>query len=305
MTQQPLHLPPPLQRRIDAAAREMLRPPGGPTFDFARPAGEEALVAPDSVSWRIYKNPVSVFVGGVAAVILELAEPRVRSGVWDHSTFRTEPVRRMRRTGMAAMITVYGPRSTAEAMIAGVVRMHGKVSGATPKGQSYAANDPDLLTWVQATASFGFVQAYSRYVRTLSGEEIDRAYREPAPASRLYGVPFAPASQAERQTLFDTMRDRLEPSSIVFDFLRIMRDAPAFPAAVRPIQRTLVRAAVEMTPLWVRERLGLTAAYGLRPFEAPMVRAAGALSDRVVLHDSPAIQSCLRLGLPADYLYRR
>jgi uncharacterized protein (DUF2236 family) len=54
----------------------------------ALPAGEPALAAPDSVSWRVFKNPVSLFVGGVTAVILELAEPRVRTGVWEHSSFR-------------------------------------------------------------------------------------------------------------------------------------------------------------------------------------------------------------------------
>jgi len=31
-----------------------------------------AFVSADSVSWRIFKNPVSLFVDGVAAVILEL-----------------------------------------------------------------------------------------------------------------------------------------------------------------------------------------------------------------------------------------
>ncbi|MDB5460724.1 MAG: hypothetical protein JWO72_2465, partial [Caulobacteraceae bacterium] len=268
------------------------------------PPGEEALAPPDSVSWGIYKNPVSVFICGVAAVILELAEPGVRTGVWEHSTFRTDPVLRMRRTGMAAMVTVYGPRSAAEQMIAGVVRAHDRVAGQTPTGRAYTANDQDLLTWVQATASFGFAGAYSRYVRPLGRDELDRAYRESAPASRLYGVRRAPAGQAQMEALFEAMRDRLEPSPIVFDFLRIVRAAPAFPAAVRPVQPLLVRAAVEMTPPWVRERLGLTAAYGLRPFEASMVRAAGALSDRIVLRDSPAVQSCLRLGLPEDYLYR-
>ena len=65
-----LPLPPPVQRRIDAAARELLQPKGGPSVDFTQPRGEEALVGPDSVSWRIFKNPVALFIGGVAAVIL-------------------------------------------------------------------------------------------------------------------------------------------------------------------------------------------------------------------------------------------
>ncbi len=35
-----------------------------------------------------------------------------------------------------------------------------------------------------------------------------------------------------------------------------------------------------------------------------MVRRLGSLSDTVMLRSGPAVQSCLRLGLPADQLYR-
>jgi len=300
----PLPLPPPVQRRIDAAARELLQPKGGRPVDFTRPCGEAALVAPDSVSWRIFKNPVSLFIGGVAAVILELAEPSVRTGVWEHSSFRTDPVRRLRRTGLAAMVTVYGARSTAEAIIAGVVRMHDKIQGETPAGQAYRANDVTLLTWVHATAGFGFAEAYSRYVRPLSRQERGRLYQEGASAARLYGALDAPTSDAALHALFESMRKRLEPSPILFEFLDIMRHAPAFPMPLRPMQRILVRAAVEMTPEWARQRLGLTAAYGLRLWEELLVQQVGALSDRIMPRSSPAVQSCLRLGLPADYLYR-
>jgi hypothetical protein len=34
-----------------------------------------------------------------------------------------------------------------------------------------------------------------------------------------------------------------------------------------------------------------------------MVKLAGAWSDRIVLAKSPAVQACVRLGLPATYLY--
>jgi uncharacterized protein (DUF2236 family) len=293
-----------LSRRIDAAARSLLASPDTPSVDFTQPQGEPALIPADSVSWRVFRNPVALFVGGVAAVILEFAEPRVRSGVWEHSSFRTEPVRRLRRTGMAAMVTVYGARSVAERMIAGVVRMHDKVAGNTPSGAAYHANDVELLNWVQATAGFGFGEAYNRYVRPLSPAEFDRFYAEGAPAARLYGALSAPGSVAEWEAMLDSMRDRLEPSPIVFEFLEIMRHAPAFPAALHRAQRLLLRAAVEMTPAWVRERLGLTASHGLHAWEKPLVRMLGRVSDRIMLRASPAVQASLRLGLPADYLYR-
>ena len=301
----PLRLPRFVERRGDAALKQLLQPPGARVVDFRQPAGEDALVGPDSVSWRIFKNPVSLFVGGVAAVILELAEPAVRTGVWEHSSFRTDPIGRLQRTGLAAMVTVYGARAQAEAMIAGVVRRHARVAGHTPDGEAYGANDVALLTWVQATAGFGFAQAYHRYVHALSEAEFSRLYDEGAPAARLYGALDAPTNEAEMQALFESMRPRLEPSPIVFEFLAIMRSAPALPAPLRPLQRLLVRAAVEMTPGWVRERLGLDASFGLRPWQAGWVRRAGALSDRIVLPANPAVQACLRLGLPPDHLYRQ
>jgi hypothetical protein len=83
---------------------------------FSQPNGEAALVSPGSVSWRVFNNPLSLFIGDVTAVVMELAEPRVRTGVWEHTNFREDPIQRLRRTGLAAMVTVYGARSTAEAI---------------------------------------------------------------------------------------------------------------------------------------------------------------------------------------------
>jgi hypothetical protein len=129
-----IRLPWGLQRRLDSAAADLLHPRKSPAIDFTRPFGEAALLPPDSVSWRIFKNPISLFIGGMAAVILELAEPAVRAGIWQHSSFRRDPMGRLQRTGLAAMVTVYGARSIALPMIAGIVRMHAKVAGETADG---------------------------------------------------------------------------------------------------------------------------------------------------------------------------
>jgi uncharacterized protein (DUF2236 family) len=298
-----IRLPCSFQRKLEDAARTFLSPQKGRTIDFSRPVGEHALLPPDSVSWRIFKNPIALLIGGLAAVILELAEPAVRTGVWNHSSFRADPMGRLRRTGLAAMVTVYGARSIAEPMIAGVVRMHAKVVGATPTGIPYSANDARLLAWVHATATFGFAEAYNRYVNPLREVEFDALYREGAPASRLYGVLDAPRSNAELHALFNSMRGRLEPSPVIFQFLQIMRETPAFPQLFLWMQRIFVRAAVEMIPDWIRECLGLTESFGLRPGEGWIVGLAGDLSDRIVLSESPAAQSCLRLGLPLTHLY--
>jgi len=292
-----------LQSLARTLVRDLMAVEGRPAVDFSKPKGATALVPPQSVSWRVFKNPVALFVGGVAAVILELAEPRVRAGVWEFTSFRTDPVTRLRRTGLAAMVTVYGARGAAEAMIAGVRRMHEIVSGVTESGLPYRATDPELLDWVQATAAFGFLEAYRHYVHPLSRAERDRYYGEGVEAAALYGARGAPRNEAELKALFDAMRPRLERSAVILEFLDIMRRAPVFPMALRPAQRLLVRAAIELTPPELRRKLGLEKV-GLRFGERALVKLAGRLSDRVVIDASPAVQACRRLGLPRDYLYR-
>jgi uncharacterized protein (DUF2236 family) len=286
------------------AAKSLFEIPGGPRVDFTRPPGEPALAAPDSVSWRVFKNPVALFVGGVTAVILELAEPRVRTGVWEHSSFRTDPLTRLRRTGLAAMVTVYGARSTAEAMIAGVGRQHARVAGTTPGGTAYRADDVVLLDWVQATASFGFMEAYHALVQPLSPADRDRFYAEAAPAARLYGALGAPTSEAEWQAQLAAMLPGLERSDIVLEFLNLMRGVKVAGPLSR-LQHPLIRAAVGLVPGEVRAVLGLGREWLPRPLELPVIRAAARLADRTAIPGAPPWSACERVGLPGAWLYRR
>lgn len=300
----PLPLPGPLSRRLDLFALKLSQPKGI-TFDFSTPQGEPALVPADSVSWQVFKNPVTVFIGGITAVLLELAEPHVRDGVWQHSSFRTDALTRMQRTGLAAMITVYGAASRAAAMIEGVNRRHGSVTGLTAEGKPYRADDPILLDWVQATAAFGFMEAYHRYARPLSDDARNRFLAEGKAAARLYGASNAPVSVSEMNMLFDVMRPRLVKTEVVFEFLDIVGKVPALPAALRPFQKLLITAAVELLPGWVRDRLGLRQSWSLTPMQRAMVKAAAFGAERIMLPSSAPVQACRRLGLPDTYLYRR
>jgi uncharacterized protein (DUF2236 family) len=294
-----------VEAHLDKAAQVYFGDPALSKVDFAAPAGEAALVGPDSVSWRIFKNPVTLFIGGVTAVILELAEPRIRTGVWENTTFRTNPVGRLKRTGLAAMVTVYGARSVAEQMIARVNAIHHQIKGVTPAGAAFRASEPELLTWVQATAAFGFLESYSKYAASLSDAERDHYYAESQTAAALYGATGAPASRAEQDALFEAMTPKLEASDTVFEFLSIMKKAEAFPQPAQLAQRSLVRAAVDLTPAPVREVLELDARFGLRPFEGRVIRRMARRADRLILRSGPAAQACKRLGLAEDFLYKR
>jgi uncharacterized protein (DUF2236 family) len=179
--------------------------------------------------------------------------------------------------------------------------MHDKVTGTTPAGTAYRANDPELLNWVQGTAAYGFLQAYHAYVRPLSDFSRDRYYAEGGAAATLYGA-TAQTSEEALEKSFEEMSDRLEQSDILFEFLTIMRSAPILPLPLRPMQRLLIGAAIDLTPPRLQATLGLTDR-GLNSWEASVVRQIGAVADRLVLETNPAIQACRRMRLPADYLY--
>jgi uncharacterized protein (DUF2236 family) len=301
----PLPLPPLIQRRLDAAAARFMQPSGRPTIDFLHPAGEPALVASDSVSWQVFRNPVSLFMGGIAAVVLELAEPRVRSGVWEHTSFRERPAERLQRTGVAALASVYAPHSTAQAMIAGVRRLHARVTGVTPDGVPYRADDPELLRWVHATASFGFIEAFERYVAPLGTTERDRYFREGLAVAALYGVNDSPTSHEAMNRYFAAMWASLQPSPVIDEFLHIIGHAPLLPRALAPLQRSLVRAAVALVPDDVAARLALPAQWRPRGADRRVATLAARLAQRLIFLEGPAVQACRRVGLTDDHLHRR
>ena len=290
-----------LTRPLEAAVRALLG--DGLDADFLSPPGSPALVAADSVSWRVFKNPVALFVGGIAAVLLELAEPRVREGVWRFSDFKRDPVGRMRRTGMAAMVTVYAAHERAEAMISEINRLHARVRGTNADGVPFRALDPELLNWVQATASFGFLNAYCTYVRRQSLSARDQFYREAQIAAALYGARGAPGSEAALNAQFEAMYPHLQDSEIVLEFLQIVNTAEVLPRMLAPLQQMLVRAAVALVPEPVRQCLGLQDE--LKSSERHLVQLLGRGGEHLVLASAPPALACRRLGLPTNYLYRK
>ena len=285
----------PLQRRIAA----LVYPDGTQAADFLEPPGEAALLDPDSKAWRVFGNPVALLVGGITAVLLELAEPRVRSGVWEHTTFRERPLLRLQRTGYAAMMTAFGSRSRARSLIARINSGHSKVRGQTPAGVPYQANDVELLTWVHATATFGFLQGYVRCVRDLPQLERDRFYMDNQSSARLYGVPSPPASESELDALFERMQPLLEPSAIVLEFLAIMRRVPLLPGPLRGLQSLLLRVAVQNLPAPTRALLALDGpAWQVSAWQWALVRALGRMADHLTLPSLPACLAEQRLAMP-------
>lgn len=275
----------------------------GYQINYRQPVGEPALVAPTSPQWRVFKNPTAIAIGGVAAVLLEFADARIRSGVWDHSTYKLDPIGRSKRTGIAAMAGVFGPASAARRIIGGVNRMHRKVVGETPNGEGYRALDPELLDWVSATATYGFLEAYHRFVSPVSHEDRLAYYRDGEPIARLYGVENPLSSDADFFAMLDRLLPRFEAHPINLEFLFIIQSGKAAPAVPKVLHRALARAAISLLPHAVRQRLELGAEFDLTVTDRLLLRAAGKLADKMYSRQSPAWQAAQRLGLPGEFAW--
>lgn len=275
-----------------------------PPFDYSQPAGAAALLHPGSVAWRIYKNQIALAIGGVAAVLMEFADPRIRSGVWDHSIYPVDPIGRSQRTGHAAMIGVYGPADAARRVIAGVGRMHAKVSGQTPGGIAYAATDPELVDWVSATAAYGFLTAYHTFVAPFSEADQNRFFREGEAVAVLYGVQNKPSCLADFFAMMENLAPGFEPHPINREFLDIIQSGKAAPNVPRFLHRALARAAVSILPPLIRERLELGREYDLSFLDRAAVKLVARMAERKHDPASPPAQASTRLGLPSDFLYR-
>ena len=294
----------PIRKRIETLLFEHLTC-GDDSIDFDRPLGSPSLFAPDSVSWRIFKNPIALYIGGITAVILELAEPRIRAGVWDHTSFRSAPLRRIRRTGFAALATVYGPRDQACDMIGRVRSIHNQIKGMNEQGDEYSASDPELLSWVHATASFGFSEAYHQYVMPLTRCERDGFFNEAHTSAELYGAPNAPRSLDAFDALQDEFFENLCPSGALITFIEMMGRIHALPGPMAKLEPLFVKAAISLLPPRLRRRLGLLDQWDLGVLDAKLIGSMGNLADRFLLRNHPAARACERLGLPQNYLYLR
>lgn len=176
-----------------------------------RLASRDGYFAPESVIRRVGNTPVTPFLGGGTAVLLQVAHPLVAVGVAEHSDYRNDLWRRLGRTLRALYLITFGTRAEAERAGAIVQAVHGHVRGRTqttlgrfPKGTPYSADDPELMLWVHGTLVVASLSAYQRFERRLTPLEQEEYYREMAVVAELFGTPASviPPTLAEFREYF-------------------------------------------------------------------------------------------------------
>lgn len=277
-----------LRSHAGAHVRALTRSNSGLTLDYDNPPGDPGLFGPDAVCWRVHADFPAMLAGGVSALLLQALHPRALAGVWDHSSFRTDMQGRLGRTAQFIAGTTYGSRADAMQLIERVRRIHASIKGTAPDGQPYAADDPDLLTWVHVAEVSSFMAGYLRYVGPLSVAEQDRYFEEEARVAALLGAPDVPRSRAQVDAYLDAQRPGLVNSERTREVVRLVMTMPVANPLLVPAVRTMADAGVALLPPWARQMLGL---------HRPSLRRSLALAGMRGL--APTLRWALGAGLAA------
>jgi uncharacterized protein (DUF2236 family) len=228
----------------------------------------------------------SMFVGGLAALLLQSLHPLAMAGVDEHSGFRGDPWGRLARTSHFLAVTTFGSSADAEAEIAQVRAVHRRVRGRAVDGRPYAASDPHLLSWVHVAEVEMFLRAYQRHgAGRLTPAEADEYVAQAAVIARALGAVDVPTTTAEGQAALEAYRPELESTPAARSTARYLLANPPLPWTLRSLYLPLAGAAVALLPRWARWPLRLP---WLPVSEATVLRLGGEAVTRTIRWALPA-----------------
>ena len=228
-------------------------------LDLENPKGDPGLFGPDSISWQVHGDFSSMLIGGISALMLQALHPLALAGVWDHSNFRQDMLGRLRRTGQFISGTTFGSRQDADWLIEKVRTIHLQVVGTAPDGRTYAASDPDLLTWVHVAEVSSFLAAHLRYRNPhLAPSDQDRYYAEIALIAERLGAREVPRSRQEVADYLERIRPQLLCDERSREVLRLLLNAPAPSRLAKPFGGLMMQAGIDLLPDWASAMLDVS-----------------------------------------------
>lgn len=148
---------------------------------------ETGYFGPGSVTWQLYREPL-MLVGGIRALMLQVAHPAVADGVARYSNFKADPFGRGYRTFTAMAMIYFGSKAQSNQTAQRLWKIHSAIRGEAPV--PYVATQPELLLWVLATLTDTTLRVFERYpVAGLPPDWKERFYEESKIAARLLGIP--------------------------------------------------------------------------------------------------------------------
>lgn len=285
----------PLRRRILTVLRGS--PSARLSIDYSQPVGDPGLFGPDSVTWKIHSDFPAMMAGGICALMLQTLHPTALAGVWDHSDFREDVLGRLRRTTAFVAGTTYAPTAGAEGLIEQVRNIHRRVRGTAPDGSAYAADDPELLSWVHVTEMWSFLQGYRRHVAPeLDRALADRYFDETRRIAEALGAHEVPGSVAAVDQYFEAVRGQLEFSARSREVLAVLNRIELPMPGATAVRGTFLGAGAALLPDWAAQLLGRTALRRARDRAAQRALRAASPAIRLALADGASAAACRRVG---------
>lgn len=180
-------------------------PAGGDT-----PRADDDYFGPDSVSWRVFADPVAK-LGGMAALLLQALNPYMMRVFYNATASHGDSAGRDERTGRYFDTVVFGDRAHADAAAAVVRRMHVHAVWTDPQtGQEMRADRPEWLAWTHNTFVYALVSACHAFGVPLTAAERDRFVVEQHAAARLIGIEdeaLLPATFADLVVYIDAQKN--------------------------------------------------------------------------------------------------
>jgi uncharacterized protein (DUF2236 family) len=173
--------------------------------------GDVGLFGPDSVTWKLHREPI-LLLGGLRSLYLQALDPRAVAGVTQNSIYRNDPWGRLLRTSDYVGTVVYGSTEQVEAAASRLRRLHSRMTATDPDtGDQFRIDEPDLLRWVHVAEVESFLTTARRAGVTLTDDEVDAYYTEQLAAAELVGLDPAtvPATAAEVDAYYEAMRPGL------------------------------------------------------------------------------------------------
>jgi uncharacterized protein (DUF2236 family) len=154
--------------------------------------GMEGYFGPNSASWALYREPW-VLIGGIRALMLQIAHPAIADGVHRYSNFQEDALDRGRRTFMAMAKIYFAEAEVARKTAVQLHHIHSFIRGTyvlkSGAKKDYCANDPDLLLWVLATLIDTTFLVFDLLHNGMETSLKHQFYEETKVTAQLMGIP--------------------------------------------------------------------------------------------------------------------
>ncbi|MFG2721724.1 oxygenase MpaB family protein [Streptomyces sp. NPDC048416] len=205
---------------------------------------------------RAVHGDAAMFIGGIAALLLQSLHPLAMAAVAGHSGYKGDPWGRLQRTSTFLAVTTFGTEEHAQHAVDQVRAVHARIRGTAPDGRAYRADDPHLLTWVYTAEAYCFLAAHQRFgAHPLDEEGRDRYVAEAARVARALGADDAPSDLSTLRRRLDAYRPELRATRDARAAARFLLLTPPLPWAARPAYGVLAANAVGLLPGWARHAL--------------------------------------------------